>query len=174
MFISFTIPSPNQAAFHRLPQESRQDSFESFLGNQLRMSKRCSTGSRGSLGGDCDARPHPILANGLYEHHVKAWLEYFRPEQVFVVPYEMLSRSPRATMEAIANELGVNFAPDRVVERNAHHQEEEVAGSASLRDATSYFRASNEEVYGLIGSQRLGVLPEAARAHAFLDLPAER
>merc|ERR1712046_462468 len=90
------------------------------MGQQLRFMSNCGSVPK-NASRFCTDATHRYLEKGLYGAHIQSWLEYFRPEQVTLVSYDLYLRDSVKAVSDTAKILGIgvrgNISTEAILRR---------------------------------------------------------
>lgn len=155
-------------------EEAATMTFGTYIDWQLNKSYACSRKDPTTSGWPpCDSVYNTTISQGLYGPQMELWLEYFRPEQIFVIPFQDYVSDPESTLLTTADVIGatmsgtVKTADDVNVDYHTHIGDE--MSQSALEKIVTYYNASNQLVYDLIEKWNLTVLPGNNNVRGFLD-----
>lgn len=154
--------------------EASSMTFGTYIDWQLNRSDACLKKDPTSVGWPpCDGVYNTTISQGLYGPQMELWLKYFKPEQIFVIPFQEYVDHPESTLQETADILGATMsgyaeASSDVNEDYHSHIGDEMSQSA-LNKIIEYYNASNQLVYDLIEKWNITVLPGGTNYRGFLD-----
>jgi len=81
---------------------------------------------------------------GLYSFYYRRWLQYFKKEQILIVPYERLIKEPLKEMTKIEQFLGINVSNSKDVTE---------AAAANLIKVQHGFHHENKKIVDMVKRQ---------------------
>eukprot|EP00618_Florenciella_parvula_P006979 CAMPEP_0119514718 /NCGR_PEP_ID=MMETSP1344-20130328/32450_1 /TAXON_ID=236787 /ORGANISM="Florenciella parvula, Strain CCMP2471" /LENGTH=489 /DNA_ID=CAMNT_0007552057 /DNA_START=59 /DNA_END=1528 /DNA_ORIENTATION=+ len=156
-------------------------SFETYIETQLNISANCTGGPAGHLDEPHADWPPCVsvytnsITQSMYGDQLEYWLQYFKPEQFYIVPYTSYVNDPDSTLKQTAEVLGLKMTDDVEAASwtnvGSHNSIGEDLHPELLDKLVKYFEASNQKVYDLIDEYKLTVVPgnDAVKWAGFLD-----
>lgn len=165
---------------HHSGRTRRDISFQTHIQQQLRFMSNCGSVPK-NASRFCTDATHRYLEKGLYGAHIQSWLEYFRPEQVTLVSYDLYLRDSVKAVSDTAKILGIgvrgNISTEaflrRRVDAATHPCIEKDLDDSTLQKLISFFSKSNHDVYKLIEANQIQLVPANEETdRAFLEYPS--
>lgn len=146
--------------------------FGTYVKDNLVMSNKC-TQSGGTAWPPCTSIYNNSLSMGLYGEQLSLWLQYFTPEQFFIIPFTSYIDDPETTLTQTAEVIGATMrgyvAAAGDSNTNSHNSIGEDLDDDELHDVVKFFKSSNQHTYDLINQRNITMIPGGAATSRFLD-----
>merc|ERR1711988_1247119 len=152
---------------------SDYESFAEYAEIQYNMTYNCTSHGHHEPWPACRNVYTNSMSEGQYGFQLERWLQYFKPEQIYIIPYPSYVDYPDETLHQTAEILGLTMS-DTVDVAGWSNVGSHNSIGADLDDALLYkvvqsYQLSNQKVYDLIDQYNLTVVPGNQEWRGFLD-----